>query len=288
MVESVGKKLSQARLKRGLTIDEAAHATKLRPDKIAALEADDYSRFAGNAYAKGFLQIYARFLKVDVTDFANTLESSNPIAIEDYQYLSNGGAPRREERTTYTPERTKRPSIMPLVAFVAMLVLVGVGFQVYTITQRIDPNAAKPVSVDPVKEVDWTKPMVVTPATPAPAPATPAPAIAAADTAKVAQVATPSPTSDRDFIIPSAAPATPAPSQANNVLLVQPMKTTKVIIRKGDPTSSPVFDDFLYPDAPPLKLKGGPYFIEPSDPAAIQIRKNGTPIAYQAPTVAIQ
>ena len=49
------KDLARARLARGLTIDEAAHETKVRPDKIVALESDDYSRFANNAYAKGFL-----------------------------------------------------------------------------------------------------------------------------------------------------------------------------------------------------------------------------------------
>ena len=46
MAETVGKKLCKARLAKGLTIDEAAHATKMRPDKILALENDDYSRFA--------------------------------------------------------------------------------------------------------------------------------------------------------------------------------------------------------------------------------------------------
>src|SRR6201995_12865 len=96
MVESVSKKLNQARVKRGLTVDEAAHATRLRPDKIAALEADDYSRFANNIYAKGFLQIYARFLNVDVSDFARTLDNANPISVSDYQYLSNAPVARQE------------------------------------------------------------------------------------------------------------------------------------------------------------------------------------------------
>src|SRR5271154_1391424 len=105
MVESVGKKLNQARVKRGLTIDEAAHATKLRPDKIAALETDDYSRFANNIYAKGFLQIYARFLKVDVTDFSRTLDNSNPISVSDYQYLTNAPAARPDSTQVYREER---------------------------------------------------------------------------------------------------------------------------------------------------------------------------------------
>src|ERR1700761_3753797 len=125
MLESVGKKLNQARVKRGLTIDEAAHATKLRPDKIAALEADDYSRFANNIYAKGFLQIYARFLGVDVSDFSRTLDNANPISVSDYQYLSNAPTPRREVTRVEREER-KPPSLAPLLFFV-IIILLGLG-----------------------------------------------------------------------------------------------------------------------------------------------------------------
>ena len=98
MEETVGKRLSKARLKKGLSIDEAAHATRLRPDKILALENDDYSTFASNVYAKGFLQIYGRFLGVDVAEFASTLEGNAGISIEDYQYLNSNAPPRRESR----------------------------------------------------------------------------------------------------------------------------------------------------------------------------------------------
>src|SRR5580698_8282549 len=122
MVESVGKKLSQARLKRGLTVDEAAHATKLRPDKIAALESDDYSSFANNIYARGFLQIYARFLKVDVSEISRTLDNANPISVSDYQYLSNAPTPRRET-TEVRREGRKPPSLAPLLFFFFLIAL---------------------------------------------------------------------------------------------------------------------------------------------------------------------
>src|SRR5882757_4039771 len=141
MVESVGKKLNQARVKRGLTIDEAAHATKLRPDKIAALESDDYSRFANNIYAKGFLQIYGRFLKVDVSDFSRTLDNANPISVSDYQYLSNAPAPRRETTQVQREER-KPPSLAPLFFFIALIALGLIGSWAYTNYQRIKEQPA--------------------------------------------------------------------------------------------------------------------------------------------------
>ena len=59
-------------------------------------------------------------------------------------------------------------------------------------------------------------------------------------------------------------------------------------IRKGNPDSTPIFEDYLYPSAPPLKLRGTRFFVEVRDQTAVQIRKNGNPIAYQAPGISIQ
>src|SRR6186713_2070969 len=140
MVESVGKKLHQARMQRGLTIDEAAHATKLRPDKIAALESDDYSRFANNTYAKGFLQIYGRFLKVDVDDYARTLDNSNPISISDYQYLSNAPATKTETTVVRRDER-RPPSLAPLLVFVCVIGAAFAGWRLYMNYERVNGDS---------------------------------------------------------------------------------------------------------------------------------------------------
>ena len=59
---TTGQKLAKARVAKGLSVDDVAHATKLRPDKVIALERDDYSRFPNNVYVKGFLQIYGRYI----------------------------------------------------------------------------------------------------------------------------------------------------------------------------------------------------------------------------------
>src|SRR5687768_7594942 len=140
MVETVGKALSQARLKKGLTVDEAAHATRMRPDKIVALENDDYSRFGSNTYAKSFLLLYGRFLKVDVSEPARLLESPHEIRVHDYQYLSHAPAPNPGER-----ERSLRrggagkPSLAPLVGFILLIVLGGIGFYLYVAYQRLKP-----------------------------------------------------------------------------------------------------------------------------------------------------
>jgi hypothetical protein len=94
-------------------------------------------------------------------------------------------------------------------------------------------------------------------------------------------------TSDRDFI--GALPPSPVPAVANvNEVILQPMKKTWVRVRQDDPNSAPIFEDYLYTSAPPLKLRGARFFIEVREEGAVTIRKNGAPIAYQAPGVTVQ
>lgn len=290
MADSIGKKLCQARLERGLTIDEAAHATKLRPDKVMALENEDYARFPSNAYAKGFLLIYGRFLKVDVAAHADALDTSNTISIGEYQYLSTASEPRLDTHRDVPDLRKRRaPSVMPLLAFFGLLLAGLFIFTAFVNWKRITGETPRH------KELPFTAAAVnVEPVASAPEPPEP-PAQPAAELQRVAM-------SDRDFLSAAATPApaahppaatpdsdivTAAPVQMNEVE-VAAVRKTWVAIRQDDPKSLPVFEDYLYPSAPPLKLQGTRFLIEARDPAAVEIRKNGAPIAYQSPGVTVQ
>jgi hypothetical protein len=74
---------------------------------------------------------------------------------------------------------------------------------------------------------------------------------------------------------------------AINELIVEPIKKTWVKIHKDSPDSPPIFEDYLYPGVRPLKLRGAKFFVMVRDQSAVQIRKNGHPIAYQAPGISI-
>ena len=302
MSESVGHKLSEARHQRGLTIDEAAHATKLRPDKIVALENGDYASFASNAYAKGFLKNYARYLGVDVSVFLSTFDSTLPISVADYQYLSN--APARPVDTRPMRRDRRPPSLIPLLIGASVLVLAGFGLWVVASAKRIFaepaprpaivaatpaptlPAVVPDIAVSPTLSLEPTPPEVA-----APEPAVPAPMLAD-DRAILKGGPTANP-ADHDFVTPvavptndTAAPVTPAAGV--NEILVASVTKTWITVRKDDPKSPPIFEDYLYPGIRPLKLRGARFFIEARDPSAVQITKNGLPIAYQAPGVPIQ
>lgn len=114
MVETIGSQLRRVRTSRGLSLDDAAHATKIRPARLADLERDVYTNFPNIAYARGFLAIYGRFLGVDVSPYLGAFEDTNSFGLDDYQYLRDEPiaefrAPRRETENGAVRRRSLRP-----------------------------------------------------------------------------------------------------------------------------------------------------------------------------------
>lgn len=57
-----GERLYEERIKKGLTLDEVAKATKIRSSFLAAIEKGEYKKLPSSTYAHGFVRNYARFL----------------------------------------------------------------------------------------------------------------------------------------------------------------------------------------------------------------------------------
>ncbi len=146
-IEGLGKKFQDARLARGLTLDEAARLTKIRPSRLAEIEADDFSQFPSLAYAKGFLLIYGKFLDVDVTPYLDAFETSREVTVDGYSYLQDQPAPKpRRVRTTRAPvvrrQRTSgdRRSPFPLLIAIGVIVVGFVLMRLIMNIQRIAPH----------------------------------------------------------------------------------------------------------------------------------------------------
>jgi cytoskeletal protein RodZ len=61
-VMGVGSALRKARMKRGLTLEEAARDTRIRADLLGALEDEDFDLLMGDVYVRGSLRSYAQYL----------------------------------------------------------------------------------------------------------------------------------------------------------------------------------------------------------------------------------
>src|SRR4051812_17991544 len=145
-IEGLGKKFQEARVARKLTLDEAARMTKIRPQRLAEIETDDFSKFPSLAYAKGFLLIYGKFLDVDVTPYLDAFEDSESVTVDGYSYLQENerakpvSAPvvRRPAATRHTGG-SNRVSPMPLIVGIAVLVLGFLVMKFFLNVQRLAP-----------------------------------------------------------------------------------------------------------------------------------------------------
>jgi cytoskeleton protein RodZ len=132
-MEGLGKKLMEARLGRGLTLEEAGRMTKIRPAQLAEIENEDFSQFASLAYAKGFLLIYGKFLDVDVSPYLEAFETSETLTTDGYSYLQEAQEPEPARPVTVRRRSAApssgggRSSFVPLI--IGILVLV-IGFTV--------------------------------------------------------------------------------------------------------------------------------------------------------------
>lgn len=58
----IGQRLYEERVKKGLTLEEVAKATRIRPSFLLAIEKSEYSKLPSSAYIVGFVKNYADYL----------------------------------------------------------------------------------------------------------------------------------------------------------------------------------------------------------------------------------
>ncbi len=291
-IEGLGKKFQEARRARNLTLDEAARLTKIRPARLAEIEADDFSQFPSLAYAKGFLLIYGKFLDVDVTPYLEAFEESEHITVDGYSYLQENPAPKAASTPIVRPSSRDRISPMPLI--IGVLVLV-VGFSVMKLIlnlQRIAPRRAEPtaevspsassipssVAPSPTSTVELAASSVV-PSAPPSATVTPiARAVAVASTPKPSEpeVRRAQPVRPADLAkARSDVSASPATSTGQNFVAIRPLKRTYIKVIVDNESANPALERWISPADGTVEFRGKHVSVRVLDRDAVQIKKNG-------------
>ena len=70
----IGPEFAAARTRIGLTVDQLAERTRIRPHVIESIEADDFAPCGGDFYARGHLRTLARVLGLDVAPLLATYD----------------------------------------------------------------------------------------------------------------------------------------------------------------------------------------------------------------------
>jgi cytoskeleton protein RodZ len=90
-MQTIGERLEEARKKKGISIREAAEATKIRGDYLSRFESNEFDIGLTEIYTRGFLRNYATFLKLPADRIIN-----------DYTALGRSDArPRQPSREIY-------------------------------------------------------------------------------------------------------------------------------------------------------------------------------------------
>ena len=302
-MEGLGIRLQQARAARGLSLEEAGRMTKIRPVKLAEIEAEDFSQFASLAYAKGFLLIYGKFLAVDVSPYLEAFETSEHVTVDGYSYLQDNPAPAPSRPVVVRKETASRGSLLPFIIGVIVLIF---GFWVLKAVmtyQRIKPGTSGTTAANVPTPTASIADNIVAPralpveSTPEPkasrksAP-TPVPMATAAPTvvATSSPAATPSATEPEvrraepvhaEDLVRSQASPSPTGSRAAasaSKVEIRSLKRTyvKVVIDGNDET--PAAERWLSPSDPPLKFSGQRIAVRVLDSKAVEIKKNGKKI----------
>jgi len=301
-IEGLGRKFQEARKARNLSLEEAARLTRIRQSRLAEIEADDFSNFPSLAYAKGFLQIYGKFLEVDVSPYLDAFETSGHLTVDGYSYLQDAPAPKAP-RGHRSPRRTEnaRPSLVPFLIGIAILVA---GFSFLRFISKLNqiaphsPEAAASATPSPTAAVATiVAPRALPVESPARVAAT-APPVKGAPTI-AAPAATPVPTA-----IAVETPALPAPravepevrravpvrpdevaaAQADNEAIdaegpnridIKPLKRTYMQVTIDDDPTKPAFERWVSPSDGTVEFRGHRFSVRVLDREAVQIRKNG-------------
>lgn len=70
-MQSIGERLEEARKRKGISIREAAEATKIRSDYLHKFESNQFDIKLPEIYVRGFLRSYANFLKAPAEKIIN-------------------------------------------------------------------------------------------------------------------------------------------------------------------------------------------------------------------------
>jgi cytoskeleton protein RodZ len=301
-IEGLGKKFQEARRARDLTLDEAARMTKIRPARLAEIEADDFSQFPSLAYAKGFLLIYGKFLDVDVTPYLDAFEDSERVTVDGYSYLQDNpppkpvSAPVVRRRSAGSPDRA---SPMPLIVGVLVLVIGFLAMKFILNLQRLAPGRGEPaaqVSPAAASTPSSTTPPPATAETPA---SNVASAPASAPTATAVSAARPAPSEPEVRRAKPVLPGdlakaqeevnpSPAESSAPNRVAIRPLKRTYLRVTVDDQSENPTFERWVSPADGTVEFRGNHVSIRVLERDAVQIMKNGKAVEEDDEDVTVE
>ncbi len=143
---SIGEIFKDKRESLGLTLKDVEKSTNIRKRYLEAIENDDFDVIPGSAYVKGFMRVYASFLKIDSEPLIKEFESNykEPLKYEKERYIDVS------RKSVY---RRRRITFL-LSAIGVLLVIVLIVLGVRALSRRSDVVSEPEEKIEvPLEEV---------------------------------------------------------------------------------------------------------------------------------------
>ncbi len=120
-IETLGQYLCQERKKRDISLDQIAYSTRISLKLLRALEEDNHALLPPEPFVRGYLQAYAKYLKIDNKDIL--LRYQQHIACNPNIYIKSPQPGSIEEHV-----KEKKKFLSAVVVLLIILCISGVYF----------------------------------------------------------------------------------------------------------------------------------------------------------------
>lgn len=137
-MNELGDILKNARLKKGMTLDDLQEITKIRTKYLKAIEDGDFGVMPALVYAKGFVKSYAEAVGIDPYELLNKysyLFEDEKEKEEERQYVK----PDIEEKKAFDIFEALRKLVKP---FIGVIVVCLFAFGIYYMVNQINRGLA--------------------------------------------------------------------------------------------------------------------------------------------------
>ncbi len=156
----IGEKLKNERLKQGISLQEVEKDTKIRKYYLDAIENENYSVLPPKVYAVGFVKRYAKFLDLDVEEYAELFKQA-AYGTEPNEIIKE--PPKKIRPQGIESSITWKNVLVALVFLITVIWLGDYLITYFTKDHNISPNKGQQPIVEQHKEVDEKSDKEITP-----------------------------------------------------------------------------------------------------------------------------
>lgn len=162
-MDNVSKMLKEARLAKGLSLEEAEAATSIRKLYLDAVEEGEFDKIPGDVFTKGIIRTYGNFLGLNGPDLVNIYKAQNSGLTKE------AVAPkpiRMVEKISISPhikpERVSSGNWLSYIVVLALVIVVAAGGKAWFMNTDSSQNlVSEPAAVEnsmPAEEKAAPKP----------------------------------------------------------------------------------------------------------------------------------